>query len=223
MVTILNVNPDIFINCKYDAFRIKFINRHNLRPGDIIGVIKDTIKSCFIIGNDNNIINDCKSNNKLYINNQVSNFIKNPVLYYKAISYLIDKIEFSATHNCFKKLLDYNSYENIKVTFRYTNSKFLVFSNNENAIFKHKLESLILKDNLLIFLLDNLSKSFTTIKKKYKLTIFNVEKFTKKLKSELLIYWYLSSYKQEISNNICFLEIEVKLPTEDIELFNRKF
>jgi hypothetical protein len=222
MVSILNVNPDIYINCKYDDFRIKFIEKHKLRPGDIIGVIKDTLNNCFIIGK-NNTIEDCKMNNKLYINAEISNLIRNPVLYYKSISYLIDRIEFNATHFCFRKLLDYNSYKNIKISYRYSNSRYLIFSNNENAIYKHKMESLVLKDNVLIFILDSLSKNYTTIKRKYNLTIFNVDKIINKLKNELLIYWYLSSYKQKISNNNSHLELEVKLPVEDIDLFNKKF
>ena len=223
MVTILNVNPDIYINCKYDKFREKFIAKHKLRPGDIIGVIKDTLKNCFVIGKNNIIIEDCKSNNKLYINSEISNLIRNPVLHYKSISYLIDRIEFNATHICFKKLLDYNNYENIKVTYRYSNRRYLVFSNDENAIYKHTMESLILKNNVLIFILDNLSKNYVTIKRTYNLTIFNVDNFFNKLKKELLIYWYLSSYKQIRSNNECNLEFEVKLPLEDIDLFNKKF
>lgn len=223
MVTILNVNPDIYINCKYDKFREKFIAKHKLRPGDIIGVIKDTLKNCFVIGRNNIIIEDCKRNNKLYINSEISNLIRNPVLHYKSISYLIDRIEFNATHICFKKLLDYNNYENIKVTYRYSNRRYLVFSNDENAIYKHTMESLILKNNVLIFILDNLSKNYVTIKRTYNLTIFNVDNFFNKLKKELLIYWYLSSYKQIRSNNECNLEFEVKLPLEDIDLFNKKF
>lgn len=223
MVTILNVNPDIYINCKYDEFRIKFIEKHKLRPGYIIGVIKDTLNTCFIIGKNNTIVEDCKRNNKLYINPEISNLIRNPVLYYASISYLIDRIEFNATHICFRKLLDYNNYENIKVTYSYSNRRYLIFSNDENAIYKHRMESLILKDNVLIFILDNLSKKYTTIKREYNITIFNIDNFINKLKKELLIYWHLSLYKQKISNDKYQLEIEIKLPIEDIDLFNKKF
>ena len=223
MVTILNVNPDIYINCKYDEFRIKFIEKHKLRPGYIIGVIKDTLKTCFIIGKNNTIVEDCKRNNKLYINPEISNLIRNPVLYYASISYLIDRIEFNATHICFRKLLDYNNYENIKVTYSYSNRRYLIFSNDENAIYKHRMESLILKDNVLIFILDNLSKKYTTIKREYNITIFNIDNFINKLKKELLIYWHLSLYKQKISDDKYQLEIEIKLPIEDIDLFNKKF
>lgn len=223
MVTILNVNPDIYINCKYDEFRIKFIEKHKLKPGYIVGVIKDTLKTCFIIGENNKIVEDCKRNNKLYIKPEISNLIRNPVLYYGSISYLIDRIEFNATHICFRKLLDYNNYENIKVTYRYSNRGYLIFSNDENAIYKHKMESLILKDNVLIFILDNLSKKYTTIKRRYSATIFNIENFINKLKNEMLIYWHLSLYKQKISNDKYQLEIEIKLPIEDIDLFNKKF
>lgn len=223
MVTILNVNPDIYINCKYDEFRIKFIEKHKLRPGYIIGVIKDTLNTCFIIGKNNTIVEDCKRNNKLYINPEISNLIRNPVLYYASISYLIDRIEFNATHICFRKLLDYNNYENIKVTYSYSNRRYLIFSNDENAIYKHRMESLILKDNVLIFILDNLSKKYTTIKREYNITIFNIDNFINKLKKELLIYWHLSLYKQKISDDKYQLEIEIKLPIEDIDLFNKKF
>lgn len=223
MVSILNVNPDIYINCKHELFRKNFINNHNLRPGDIIGVIKNTLKNCFIIGKNNSIIENCIKNNKFLITIQITDIIKNPVLYYKSISYLIDSIEFKATHICFKKLLDFNEYENLKIIYKYSKSRNLLITNSENAIYKYKMDSLIYKDNLLIFILDNLSKEYITIKKKFILSIFNIDKFIIKLKKNILLYWNMSSYKQKATNNEYELEFEVKLPKCELELFNSKF
>ena len=104
MINILNVNPDIYINCNYQPFLSHFIKTKNLKIGDIIGVIKTNLKKSFIIGSNLNKKKIKFFKNKIIITSDINENIKNPVINFKPISYLIHHLEFNATHFCLRKV-----------------------------------------------------------------------------------------------------------------------
>jgi hypothetical protein len=223
MVNILNVNPDIYINCNYQPFLFNFIKNKKLKIGDIIGVIKNHLQKSFIIGPGHTRIANKLFKHKFVITPEVIEHIKNPVIHFKPISYLIHHLEFNATHFCLRKVLDFNKYDNIKVIYKYSSVKKLTFINDDNILIDSKLTSIIKKDNLLIFMLDNLNKKYTTIE-----TIINVPKdelnlFIKTKMKSLVLYWKLESYTQVEKDTNYELKIKMSLPYDDIDIFNRKF
>ena len=86
MVNILNVNPDVYINCNYQPFLSHFVKNKDLKIGDIIGVIKTNLKKSFIIGPNLNKKQISFFKNKIIITSDIIEHIKNPVLHFKPIS-----------------------------------------------------------------------------------------------------------------------------------------
>ena len=223
MVNILNVNPDVYINCNYQPFLSHFVKNKDLKIGDIIGVIKTNLKKSFIIGPNLNKKQISFFKNKIIITSDIIEHIKNPVLHFKPISYLIHYLEFNATHFCLRKVLDYNVYDNIKVIYRYTHLKQLSFINRDNIRLEYKLNSIINKDNLLIFILDNLTKRYTQVEKVIKVPENKLDDFIKKNLKSLILYWKLEFYTQILKNNYYEIKIKMSLPIDDIDTFNQTF
>jgi hypothetical protein len=223
MVNILNVNPDIYINCNYQPFLFNFIKNKKLKIGDIVGVIKNHLQKSFIIGPGHIRIANKLLNHKFVITPEVIEYIKNPVIHFKPISYLIHHLEFNATHFCLRKVLDFNKYDHIKVIYKYSSVRKLTFINDDNISIDYKITSIVKKDNLLILILDNLNKNYTTIEKIIKVPKDKLDEFIKTKLKSLILYWKLDFYTQIQKDTNYEIKIKMSLPIDDIDIFNRKF
>jgi len=87
MANILNVSENVFKNLEDDNFFNYFVTRSYLSIGDIISVIKKPLDNYIIIGPNNTKIYNSKKSKQINIKDSISKHLKNPIIFYKPISY----------------------------------------------------------------------------------------------------------------------------------------
>lgn len=223
MANILNVSENVFKKLEDENFFNYFVSRSYLSTGDIISIIKKPLHNYIIIGlNSKKVYNSVKSE-QIGIKENISKHLKNPIIFYKPISYAINFIEFTGNHIIFEKLLGGYKYDNIKIIFDYKNLKLLKFANRDNAFFLYRIDTILKRDDILIFFIDRLSSRYTIVEKTVYVPKCELEEYINNTINTFVMYWNIISCKQILKGDSYMISIKVNIPEDEIDTFNNKF
>ena len=219
MAKLLNVKHDVYINCNYASFFKNILDKNKLKFGDMIGVIKN-INNIKIIYLKNKLIKPKVFENKIIIDQSISNYIFNPILYYYKLANYIHHISLSSKHIFFKKLLDSNIFPKLKFSFYYkTQFHIEIINIKHNIKILYKIHNMGNKDQNLINLMSKMNQTYMGIKKEIKINTHTVDAFYRRL-SKLPNYWKIQSCNQEFKNNNTFVTLELLIPEYDCNIIN---
>ena len=223
MANLVNINNKLFNSLEDDNIYKEFIKKAYLSIGDIISVIKNNLRYCIIVGPGNKKIYNCKKSKQIYITTEITKHLKNPIIFYKPICYAISSIEFFTDHKIFEKLLGGENYDGIKVIFDYNNLKLLKFVNNTNGFLLYRIDTILKKDNILVYFLDRLSCSYKIVEKTVHVCKNKLNGYIDSITKKTPMYWNLLSCEQFLKDDIYLISIKMNLPEDEIDYFNQKF
>jgi hypothetical protein len=223
MANILNVSENVFKKLEDENFFNYFVSRSYLSTGDIISIIKKPLHNYIIIGLNSKKIYNSKKSEQIGIKENISKHLKNPIIFYKPISYAINFIEFTGNHIIFEKLLGGYKYDNIKIIFDYKNLKLLKFANRDDAFFLYRIDTILKRDDILIFFIDRLSSRYTIVEKTVYVPESELEEYINNTVNTFVMYWNIISCKQILKGDSYMISIKVNIPEDEIDTFNYKF
>lgn len=223
MANILNVSKNVFKNLEDENFFNYFVNKSYLSIGDIISVINKPLQDYIIIGPNKTKIYNSKKSKPIIITEKISQHLKNPIIFYKPISYAINYIEFKGNHVIFEKLFGGEKYDNIKIIFDYKNLKLLKFANRDNAFFLYRIDTILKRDDILIFFIDRLSSRYTIVEKTVYVPKCELEEYINNTINTFVMYWNIISCQQILKGDSYMISIKVNIPEDEIDSFSNKF
>lgn len=220
MAKLLNVNHDVYLNSHYDSFFKNVLDKNKLKFGDMIGVVNN-VNKIKIIHLDNKLITPRIIDNKIIIDQSITDYIYNPILYYHKLAKYIYHINLSSKHVLFKKLLDSNIFPKLTFIFYYKTQFHVEIKNTKyNVKNFYKIDNLEKRDQNLINLMTIMSKPYIGIKKEIKINTDIVDVFYRRL-SHLPSYWKIQSCNQLFKNNSTYVILELLIPECESNIIDR--
>jgi len=148
---LIRINPDVFLNLDYSFYWNKFIQRKELKYGDIISVMNETtFNHSYIIGNTK-VVPKLNIKGQLIINEDISFILDNPIFFYNNIKEYIGEIHIPLVHKMFNKLLGYKYFNNLNLAYSYDENEMYLYNIHlNNTKYLISLNDLNLKDDRII-------------------------------------------------------------------------